>query len=283
MSISALTSGATALSGLIAVSPQATIGYSPQQPAGATPSLLSSVAKALLPSQSPVILFHYEGEQTAKLSSDITDHFIEDNSAIQDQISLKPIVISTHGFIGEVNDVPPNAVLAALQVAAQKLVALGEYTPALSITAQLAYNQASQLYQVGQNLANSAIAAFSSITGTGGESVIGNNGLVIQPNQTKQQLCFQQFYGYWSSRTLFTVQTPWAVFQNMAIQELTAIQDETTNTVTDFNVTFKQINIANALSVLDAQGRLQTQSAGTVNLGIGGVASTNTSVGSVLP
>ncbi len=234
MSISTATTAVGALSNFLLVSPQSTIGYQPQPTVPFAPD-------------SPII-FNYEGENTASIESDITDHYVEDNTAIQDQIALRPEMITTHGYVGELNDIPANAVLAALQLAAKKLTVLSAYTPELSITAQLAYAEAAYLYSVGAAAVSTAQAAIATIGNTG-ESVIGSNGLKLQPRQTKQQQAFQRFYGYWRSRTLFTVQTPWAVFQNMAIKNLRAIQNEDTNTITDFEVTFKMIRFASTLSL----------------------------------
>lgn len=270
--LSQTTTAATALSNLILVSPQSTIGYQPQNPTSQNGTTTQPP---------PALLFHYEGDQTGTLASDITDHYIEDNTAIQDQIALRPPVISTHGFIGELNDVPP-AALAAVKAIANKLTTISAYTPALSASALLAYNQAFELYQVANNAVNSAVSAWNTINNTqSGESVIGQNavtglfGLTIQPNQTKQQQMFQQFFGYWNSRTLFTVQTPWAVFQNMAIENLVAVQDASTNMITDFNVTFKQIRMATtqvatggtSVDPANTQGRLSAQASSVVNQG----------------
>ena len=268
-----ITTAATSLSNLILVSPQATKGYQPQNPPN--PDGTPSTAQ-----QPPSILFHYEGEQTVALESDITDHYIEDNTAIQDQIALRPEQITTHGFIGELNDIAPPA-LQLLQAAADKLVVIDAYTPVLSETALIAYNEAFLAYQVANNAVQSAVAAWSSVTGQNGENVIGANGLsagsfnsatgAISGNQTKQQIAFQQFYGYWRNRTLFTVQTPWAVFQNMAILRIRAIQDEKTNVITDFELTFKMIRTAQTATTPGLapilQGRLSSQAAGTTNLG----------------
>jgi hypothetical protein len=260
-SLSPITTAATALSNLILVSPQSTIGYQPQNPA-------SPSGQTTQPP--PSILFHYEGEQVVALESDITDHYIEDNTTIQDQWALKPETITTHGFIGELNDVAPGA-LAAIQAIADKLTIISAYTPVLSATALLAYNEAFQLYQVGLNAVNSAVAAWSSLSGTGGESVISAQGISLQPNQNKQQIAFQQFYGYWRSRTLFTVQTPWAVFQNMAIKSLRAIQDAETRMITDFEVNFKMIRTAATVTTpgiaLTYQGRAAAQAASLTDLG----------------
>lgn len=260
------------LTGLLLASPQTTQGYVPMNPPGAG-GFLSSFFNP------PGILFHYEGEQTVSLQSDITDHFLENNTSIQDQIALKPIIITTHGFIGELNNVPPKA-LGILSQAANTLTTIGSYVPGLSVTAQNAYNEAFAAYQIASSAVNAGVSAVSSLTGGGGASVVGTGGAFTKvPNQNLQQGYFQQFYGYWNNRVLFTVQTPWAIFQNMAILNLRAIQDETTRMITDFEVTFKQINTANTnLSTLGAQGRLASQASSLVSSGTG---STSPAAGSL--
>lgn len=262
------------LSNLLLASPQTTQGYKPQNN-----STNNGLISLLTPP--PSLLFHYEGEQTTTFSSDITDHFIEDNTALQDQIALKPIIITTHGFIGELNNVPPPA-LAALQTAANALVDIGSFVPGLSVTAQIAYDEAFAAYQLAKTAVTTAVAAVSSISsiaggGGGGETVFGSGGSVTTKisSQNLQQSYFQQLYGYWQSRTLFTVQTPWAIFQNMAILTCRAVQDETTKTITDFEISFKQINIASTAllgSLLQGSGRNATASADLESNGSGSLS-----------
>lgn len=252
--LAAATTGATALSNLILVTPQEDSGYQPQNPPNAdgTPSTAEAP---------PGILFHYEGEQTVTLESDITDHYVEDNTAIQDQIALKPEKVTTHGYIGELNDVAPK-LLKPLKTAAEKLTVIGAYTPVLSLTALIAYNGATLAYQVASNAVNAAVSAWSSLTGG-------------SANQTKQQIAFAQFYGYWQKRTLFTIQTPWMKLENMAIMTLRAIQDESTRMITDFEVTFKVIRTAKTATASSTQALLESragmQAAGLVNLGTSSV------------
>lgn len=262
-----ITTTATALSNLVLVSPQSTIGYQPQNPPN--PDGTQNTQQP-----PPAFLFNFEGEQTASLVSDITDHFVEDNTALQDQIALKPPIVTTKGYIGELNDIAPPA-LATVKALANKLTIVSAYTPVLSASALIAYNTAFQLYQTASNAVNSAISAWSSINGTGGESVISGNQnfpIAVEPNQTKQQLAFQQLFGYWQSRTLFTIQTPWAVFQNMAIMSMRPIQDEDQPVITTFEMSFKQMRFAQTSTVggtvgSNLQGRAAQQAAGVVNLG----------------
>lgn len=227
--LSNVTSAAQALSNLILVTPNKNLGYQPQNP----PNPDGSPSTATPP---PGFLFHYEGENTATLDSDITDHFVEDNTAIQDQIALKPPMITVQGFIGELNDIAP-AALAVLKTAADKLTVVSAYVPVISETALIAYNEAAFLYANAQNVSNAAVSAWSSVNGKAGAST-----------QNKQQIAYQQFFGYWQNRTLFTIQTPWAIFQNMAIKTIRVVQDESTVTISEFDVTFKQIRFASTLT-----------------------------------
>lgn len=256
-----LTTTATALSNLILVSPQAAIGYQAQ-------NLLDSNGNPSNQQQDPAFLFHYEGEQSMQLESDITDHFIEDNTALQDQIALKPPVINTHGFIGELNNViPKNTTAYYAKIAADKLTLISAYTPQLSISALLAYNTAFQLYQTADNAKNSAVSAWSSVKDTSDpKNPAGSQ------TQTKQQIAFQILYGYWSQRRLFTIQTPWGVFNNMAIKSMRPVQGGDDLSITDFEMSFKQIRIAMPSTFSGTigafqQGRAVNQSQSQVNNG----------------
>lgn len=248
-SLAPITTTATALSNIVLVTPQSVIGYQPQNGFVYDGNVNGSYGNSGLFYSNPSLLFHYEGEQSVSLESDITDHYVENNSAIQDQISQKPEIIMTHGFIGELNDVAPYASVI-LQSIQSKLTAISAYTPALSITAQIAYSQAFQAYQIAANIVTASVSSWATVTGQATQSVVSNGGLIQanQLTQNKQQQMFQQFYGYWSKRVLFTVQTPWAVFQNMAILKLRSIQEADTNMISDFEVTFKRIKLAKSIT-----------------------------------
>lgn len=265
--LSQATTAATALSNLILVSPQEDLGIQPQ----------TVVTQVQHP---PKFLFNYYGDQEVLLEADITDHFVEDNTALQDQIALKPEMITGEGFIGELNDVVPD-LLKPLKIAADKLSVISGYTPGLSTTAQLAYNTAFQLYQVALLGASAGVAAWNSLSGQAGQGVnIANAQFPSVQNQ--QQLAFQYFYGYFKSRVLFTVQTPFAVFQNCAIKSVRAIQSAESNTFSTFAVTFKPINFAKTVSVgiqNTGQGRFNAQAAAGSPTNLGDAAGTPISSG----
>lgn len=252
---------APSISNVLLATPKQIVGYQPQNPSGSSQT----------DNQLPSLVFHYEGEQTALLESDITDHYIEDNTAIEDQIALKPEIITTHGFIGELNNTPPPG-FGLLSSFAESLPFVSAFAPGFSQSALNAINTAQSGFQAVANAEKSLTSAWSSITGENQQTAIGAEGIVEEgANQNKQQIMFQQFYGYWRNRTLFTVQTPWAVFTNMAIKSLRAIQDAETRVVTDFEVTFKMIRTASTSVSSDPsasfQGRSLDQALPVANLG----------------
>lgn len=234
--------------------PAATRGYQPNP--GATSSSSSDFGFDFLSDLAlpPALLFHYEGENVGLFESDITDHFVEDNTTIVDQIGLRPEIVTVSGYIGELTDILPLP-LQILQTIANNLLLLDPYTPGLGPTAQEKLNQAVVLYESARSIANSSIAAWSSlstalseaITGNVGQEVVGGSGVFTvgdEAVQNQQQIMFQQFYGYWIQRNLFNIQTPWAIFTNMAIKQLRAIQDADTRMITNFEITFKKIRTA---------------------------------------
>lgn len=279
--ITTATTSVTALANLILVTPQSTVGYQPQRQA-------AGVNVAISKSYDPAILFHYEGDQSVLLESDITDHYVEDNSAINDQIALRPEIVTTHGFIGELNDVVPIANLF-LQHLKSALTVIGVYSPDLTVAAIEAYNEAFFLYQTAANAVNAVVSAWASINGENTQAVIDQNGITDASNQNRQQIAFQRFYGYWKNRTLFTVQTPWAVFENMAIKSCRPIQDADTRMITDFEVTFKMIRFAqlgqvraSPYSYVNFDGRLFQQGSPAVDLGAQSLTTGGPSLGTQL-
>lgn len=266
--ISGATTTATSLSNLLLVTPNSNKGIQPQNVNVNVPYTPYNPNNGTNSQQPPAILFNYEGENTVTLESDITDHYVEDNTSVADQISLRPELITTSGFVGELNDVVP-PLLSPLKFIADKLFTISAYVPVISETALIVYNEAFLAYQIAKNLVTTAVSAWSALAGDTTQTV---NGLIVPRNMTQQQKYFIQFYTYWQQRTLFTVQTPWAIFPNCAIKSLRAIQDPETRVITDFEVTFKVMRFAKTITKTNLatgyQGRATAQASGLVNNGV---------------
>lgn len=257
---------ASGLSNLVLVTPS-NIGYQAQNPN------LKNGKNQQLP---PTFLFDIEEENKAVIDSEVTNHYVEDNTSITDNVALKPDIVTVVGFMGElVTTVPPG--LKALKLAADKLTIIQGYLPDVSVSAQEAYDTAFQVYQAAEAVANS-VASWASINSKGGDlSSIENNNITNKPNQNRQQVAFQKFYGYQKAKTLFTIQTPWAIHKNMILKTMAAIQGGESSYLSSYELTFQQVRFVEEVNVKPVagvnynpnqyQGRLFNQASPVVDLG----------------
>lgn len=249
------------LSGLILVTPLTVVGYQPK----------NENFNSLATPEDPIV-FQYEGENSVQLESDVTDHYIEDNTTIQDHVALKPEQITVTGYVGELSDyIENNAYLAGLKQVAEKLTVLSVYEPQLASQAQLAYNMALYAVNSSFNAYNAVKQSINSLTNIdkpqNGQNFVSSNGISPASTQNKQQKMFSTFYGYYRNRRLFTVQTPWAVFDNCIIQSLRAVQDAESATVSSFEVTFKVLRFTKIQEPVSLAARLKAIAASVTNLG----------------
>ena len=247
--LSQAASGLSALSGVAMVTPRIK-GYNAQTLYGTL-------------ELSPM-LFHIEDNNSVVLNSSITDHVVEDNTVVSDQIAISPEIVTVHGYIGELNTVLPSA-LQFLRTAQEKLLLVSGYEPELTAAALRGFNAAEQGYRLISNIANQFSQQF---LGTG----------------NKQQEFFQKWYSYWKTKTLFTVQTPWALFEDMAVQSFKMNQDSETEKISDVEITFKKIRFAATvyLSDIELSNRASFQSASLTSNGLSAGVPSPLSFGSLL-
>lgn len=220
--------------------------------------------------------FDYEGDDSVDLQNEITDHWVEDNVAVQDHIGVRPVTVTLKGRVSELafSATTSGAVLAALTGVENGLSALpafiGAYTPGvanalLNIITQ-AQNIAIQIEQAAARVAQ--IANFF-------------NG----PQRNKQQTAFAMLSALRNARVLFTVYTPFQVFYDMAIVSINATQPAASKTVSDFSVTMKQLQFTDDISQSSFLGQYGGRAAAgyqppTSNGLTSGVSSSATSVAS---
>lgn len=187
---------------------------SPDKYTGFTPSEQGRFSKGFV--------FQIVGDESVSLQSDITDHYVEDNSAKQDHIAIRPKTLTISGFIGELNNVVPE-ILETPKEALDRLSVLDAYLPSITNTARRAFNVATQIYSLSQKIKNSVSV-----------------GLGIQI-RTKQEQAFSELAQHHALRTTFYVSTPFGQFSDMIIQSITATQAQDTKSLSDFTVTFKEL------------------------------------------
>lgn len=165
------------------------------------------------------------------LDADITDHYIEDNTSIQDQIALRPEKFILSGYVGELTNNVQSGFLSILTTV-QSFGTIPGFGPSFSNQATKTYAKFSEVASKVGNVINQAQNIFSLFSG-------------ISTTATKQQKVFQYFYNLWLTRQLCEIETPYGILKNMAIESVRSKQDENTRLMSDFAVTFKAIRFAN--------------------------------------
>ncbi len=206
-------------------------------------------------------LFNIVTDDAVDLESEITDHYIEDNTAIQDHIALKPELISVRGLVAELAGIQATQVTISQQPKA--LPSILGYLPVLTPGA----TQVNIQQNVEPERQRAAISDSQSLFG------YYNSRAPQEPNQTKQSYVFGYFYQLWKGRQLFSVETPWGIWNNMAIMSLNATQGEDTRTVSDIRIQFKRISKVETVTITPGNlaGRATLQRSGVAQNGVVGL------------
>jgi len=191
-------------------------------------------------------VFDIDGEATNKLESDITDHYVEDNSAIQDHIAIKPIEVTLKNYVGELVKTDTDSFLKTTQEVVQKLTTINSYLPVLSASADLVKDIASGNSISYDDAVNEAVDLWT----------LTKN---LNPNVTKQQRAYLFFKALFTQKILVGLQTPWEFIPNMAIKTIVATQSEDSDQITTFAVTLKQIRTASTQLVSFDKNKYQSR------------------------
>ena len=208
-------------------------------------------------------IFDRAKESNVVLRNEITEHYTEDGSPVQDHIARKPEEITLSGYVGEYKHIVSNQP-SKLEQITQKLTTLGSYLPPLTDGAKAIYK--------GLQGNNESAVLSSVIGGTASNAV--NTGLDvfkayknINMPGNDQQKAFLFFEALRNSNALFTVETPWRTYTDMAIRSLRAFQDEKTADISYFEVTMVKFRKVETGIVSQVQGRLAGQQAPVTHSG----------------
>ncbi len=179
-------------------------------------------------------VFDFLGEEEVTLESEITDHYVEDNYAIQDHIAQKPIRYMAKGYVGELVNLFPNTLLSILTTI-QTLDAVDGFKPVFSAQAAQAYEAIAVEGNQIVNVVGQAQSIYKLLSG-------------VSTTANKQQNAFNAFVNFWQNRTSCTIETPWGVLYSMYVERITPTQSESTQIISEFTVTFKQIRLTTTLT-----------------------------------
>lgn len=201
-------------------------------------------------------------DQAVKLESEITDHYVEDNSAIQDHKANKPKEITINGLVGEVVYTGPSLALQALLLVNEKLSMLEALKPGITKGALQKINKAATRIRNG-------FAFIKSLVNTGINLLDTFKKKSVAP--TKQAAAYEWFEALYSANYLCTVSTPFGFFDNMLIRSISAIQSPESQSYSEFTIVLKEFRAAKTQFVkLDPskyQGRAISQMSSQVDGG----------------
>ena len=200
--------------------------------------------------------FDIVSEHSVSLQNQITDNWVESNTAIQDHIAQSPLILTLRGLSAYKNltytaseaESDAERLLAeakqrnTIQDKVSKLTALSVLYPEASNITQLAMN--------AYNYVNASIKRYKGIV----DKFLNNNspmdvatGSQGRIEETRLMEIYRKLSTLRSLNTAFLVATPFGVYENMYIQSLILRQGEN-NYVTDIELTMKQVNFADVLT-----------------------------------
>lgn len=211
--------------------------------------------------------FHIPETEIIRFENDITDHFVDTNTTVQDHIAQKPITITLTGLVGDYF-YSNNKLEDLMALVVPTMVLVKEFLPEI--------RNATSFLKLKKYNAQTTIGADGQIvSGTNADKYNFNAMDLFSLFQSLYKLksaqtrAFLFFECMWKSRVLFSVETTWKRYDNMVIQSLQPKRDKNAD-ITEFSITFKQISFAQTLteSAEDYKNRVEQQQAEKVNKGV---------------
>lgn len=190
------------------------------------------------------LVFDIEGETTVNLSADITDHYLEDNSSVQDNIAIRPERITFTGYAGDVVFEQESSSTQDIQKVVQKLTVLSAYLPSLAKQSQQVFNT---LTAGSQKLSLNNTSLVSALTSAPTLNNIANIWAAVKnlnPSNGRQKQIYNYLKALMEQKILISLQTPFEFSTNMAIESIYATQDETTRSMSVFTIALKKVRVA---------------------------------------
>lgn len=186
-------------------------------------------------------------------SSDITDHYVEDGTAVQDNIVIQPVEFTISGFVGEqvFVDSLPN-VTSKISEALSKLKPIAAFAPIVSNYSKAVVNASYFIENTISNFKNKIFFKDSS------------------QKSKVQTVVAEKLAEMQEARKLVTLSCDLGDFENMAIKSIRLKQEDTTMQ-SDLVIELKQIRFVESyLTTADAKkyaGRCKQQRELQENLG----------------
>lgn len=191
------------------------------------------------------VYFDIIQDHTVNVQNQITDNYIESNTAIHDHIAHAPITLSLRGLSAEIIYTPPTKTINFAYKGVNKFIGnnithsvpqKGLYTDKLI--------GISALYPPVDNVTQAAKNAVQYIEASVGRYTKIVNNLRGRNRDNRLQKIYSDLIDLRNTNTALIVETPYAVYENMYIQSISFKQGGL-NYITDLELTLKQVKFAN--------------------------------------
>lgn len=217
------------------------------------------------------LFFKTVTDDSVSFQSQITDNWVENNTAIQDHIAISPVTITMKGLIGECYYTSEQAIKDYESALAQanyenskdailinfgdfyklrddgKLTSISAYFPEVSNITQAAQNMWDRhevAYKKARKISNI-------LTGQANNNLSSKmnaySGLNSNLKESELKKIAESLKDYWINRKAFIANTPFGDFDNMYIQSVTLHQGNE-NFIGDIDITLKQIRFVETLT-----------------------------------
>lgn len=218
------------------------------------------------------LFFQTVTDDSVNFQSQITDNWVENNTAIHDHIAISPITITMQGFIGELVYTSEQAELDYERELAQanannskgatllqfgdyltltdlggKLTAISAYFPEVSNATQMAQNAWNRHEASARKAERIFNILFNQNTQTLGSKMSAYSGLSSNLKESKLKEVCEVLKNYWLNRLPLVADTPFGDFENMYITSVTLHQGNE-NFIGQISVTLKQLRFTQTLT-----------------------------------
>lgn len=180
--------------------------------------------------------FDVEAESTTRLHAEVTDHYVEDNTVINDHMAIRPSEITFKSYVGELVYLEESKAENFIQDAIQKLTILSPLLPEISDSAKIIQNK----YR------NMNVMSLGEITGDTLNQFRDIYALVknLNPANEKQRQAYLYFKALMEAKTIMSYQSPFEFMTDMVITDVLAVQSADSKYIADFSITMKKIRFA---------------------------------------
>ena len=200
-------------------------------------------------------IFDIADETVVDLSAEITDHYAEDNSPIQDHVAVKPKRVTLSSYVGEQVYRLDKSTNTNLQKAVRKLTTIAGFIPSLSsgisqTKSFLSGEKSFSDFSLGQAL-SSATDLWSTVKN-------------MTPPTQRQAQAYMYFKALHEQKILVSLQTPFEFMANMAIESVKAVQSSDSEYISEFTITIKEMRFAQTKTIPFEETKYKSASGGGI-------------------